>query len=144
MTLEIYTDGSASPNPGIGGAGAVFIKDGKLQRKMIYKGGETTNIRMELMGVIMVFKHINKDEKTIIYTDCSYVHQGINEWIKKWEKNNWKTATRKDVKNKDLWIKLKNRIDEYTNVEIKWTKAHNGHKWNDLADALAKKGSHLN
>lgn len=143
MTLFVYTDGSASPNPGPGGAGVVYVKDSKVIKKLVHKGGETTNNRMELFAVIMSFKYINKQEETIIYTDSSYVQKGITDWIKKWIKNDWKTSNKKDVKNKDLWIKLHERLEKHDNVKIQWIKGHNSDKWNDIADELAKKGTEL-
>ena len=144
MTLEIYTDGSASPNPGPGGAGAVFVRDDKIVKRLIYKGGNTTNNRMELFAVIMSLKkyteYVFPTEKTIIYTDSNYVQKGSTEWIKNWIKNNWKSSNKQDVKNKDLWIRLHDLLNKHDSVEIRWIKGHDSNKWNDLADSLAKKG----
>ena len=75
-----------------------------------------------------------------IITDSKYVKNGITSWIFNWKKNNWKTASKKDVKNKDLWQKLDIALDKH-NVTWEWVKAHNGHSENERCDALAKKGA---
>ena len=138
---EAYIDGSADPNPGPGGAGAVILCNGEIVTKLIHAGGKTTNNQMELYALIMTFPHLPKDEPVILYTDSEYVQKGLTEWIHCWIKRGWRTAAKKPVKNKELWQRLLVLQGERPNVKIKWIKAHSGHKWNDFADELAKRGT---
>ncbi len=135
MKLKIYTDGACSGNPGKGGWAAIIL-DGNNQSQISGSENKTTNNRMELMAAIMALKKIKKESDITIYTDSRYVKDGITEWIKKWKINNWKSANKKPVKNKDLWIKLDNSCQKH-NINWKWIKAHAGNKFNNLADKLA-------
>ena len=135
MKLKIYTDGACSGNPGKGGWAAVIL-DGKNQSSISGSENKTTNNRMELMAPIMALKKIKTKSEIIIYTDSRYVKDGITEWIKKWKLNNWKSANKKPVKNRDLWVKLDNCCQKH-NVSWKWVKAHAGNKLNNLVDELA-------
>jgi len=143
MVYKVYTDGSARPNPGPGGAGAVILYNDKLYKKLLYKGGYTTNNRMELFAVIMCLKYLSVDSEIEIYTDSNYVKKGITEWSEGWIKRNWMTSNNQPVKNKDLWVKLLKKLKDYKNINFYWVKAHNNNKWNDIADELAKKASTL-
>ena len=136
MKYKIYTDGACSGNPGKGGWAAIILNEKSIQSNV--SGGEnrTTNNRMELMAPIMALNKIKKSSEIIIYTDSKYVKDGITEWIKKWKLNNWKSANKKPVKNKDLWIKLDNSCQKHK-VTWKWVKAHAGDKFNNLVDELA-------
>ena len=91
---------------------------------------------MELMAPIMALKKIKINSEVVIYTDSKYVKNGITEWIKNWEKNGWKSANKKPVKNKDLWIKLDN-LCKNNKIIWKWVKGHSNNKYNNLADELA-------
>ena len=91
---------------------------------------------MELMAPIMALKKIKSKSEVTIFTDSTYVKNGITEWIKKWEKNGWKSANKKPVKNKDLWIKLNNLCSK-NKITWKWIKGHSANKFNNLADDLA-------
>ena len=135
MKFKIYTDGACSGNPGKGGWAAVIL-DGKNQSSISGSENKTTNNRMELMAPIMALKKIKTKSEITIYTDSRYVKDGITEWIKKWKLNNWKSANKKPVKNKDLWVKLDNCCQKH-NVSWKWVKAHAGNKLNNLVDELA-------
>ena len=137
MEYTIYTDGACSGNPGPGGWGAVIFDNNKNQINISGKEKESTNNRMELMAPIMALKKVKNNSKIVIYTDSTYVKNGITEWIKKWEKNGWKSSNRKPVKNKDLWIKLSD-LCQKNKVVWKWVKGHSNNKYNDLADVLAK------
>lgn len=137
----VYTDGSASPNPGPGGAGSVVLFNDTPVVELIHTGGETTNNRMELYALIMSFPHLPMDEAVTLYTDSEYVQKGLTEWSKNWIKRGWKTAGNKQVKNVDMWRELIRLQQSYPNVQIKWVKAHNGTKWNERADELANKGT---
>ena len=133
--IKIYTDGSCLGNPGPGGYGAILIY--KNNEKEIYDGFfNTTNNRMELMAPIMALSKLKEPCNVKIITDSKYVKNGITSWIFNWKKNNWKTASKKDVKNKDLWQKLDIALDKH-NVTWEWVKAHNGDKYNERADKLA-------
>ena len=136
MKYVIYTDGACSGNPGPGGWGAVILNEEKNETNMSGKEQSTTNNRMELMAPIMALKKIKKDSKIIIYTDSIYLKNGITTWIKNWEKNGWKNANKKPVKNKDLWVAL-NELSKEQIIDWKWVKAHAGNKYNEIADKLA-------
>ena len=136
MKYKIYTDGACSGNPGTGGWGAVIFEENKKQINISGKIKNTTNNRMELMAPIMALKKIKIKSNVIIFTDSTYVKNGITEWIKKWENNGWKNANKKPVKNKDLWIKLNDLCKKYK-IDWKWIKSHSNNEYNDLADDLA-------
>ena len=136
MAFIIYTDGACSGNPGPGGWGAVIFNEGKKQNSISGKVRDTTNNRMELMAPIMALKKIKTSSDITIFTDSTYVKNGITEWIKKWKKNGWKNSNRKPVKNKDLWIKL-NDLCQKNKVTWKWVKGHSNNKYNTIADELA-------
>ena len=136
--IKIYTDGACRGNPGDGGWG-VLIKYENTSKE-IY-GGEknTTNNKMELKAAIEGLKALNESCIVNLTTDSKYVMQGITSWIDNWKKNNWKSSTKKDVKNKDLWLLL----DKYVSMhEVKWfwVKGHSGHEENEIADTLANRG----
>ena len=138
MNIISYTDGACSGNPGIGGWGAVIIDE---KKKLIFLNGgskETTNNQMELTAVINVLKYFPEAQNITIYTDSKYVMNGIESWILKWKKNGWKTASKKPVKNKELWIELDLQITKHT-ISWKWVKGHAGEKNNEKADDLARK-----
>ena len=146
MEIKIYTDGACVGNPGPGGWAAIVLVEN--EKKELF-GGEklTTNNRMELTAAIKALEYCNAQEgrqpslKQIrIYTDSTYVKEGITVWINNWEKNNWKTADKKNVKNVDLWKKLKELIQS-DQVEWNWVKGHSENPMNDLADKLAKKAT---
>ena len=136
MKYTIYTDGACSGNPGPGGWGAVIFDEKDKQNNISGKVKETTNNRMELVAPIMALKKIRSKSDVVIFTDSTYVKNGITEWIKKWEKNNWKNSKKEPVKNKDLWMRL-NNLCQKNNVVWKWVKGHSNNKYNNLADELA-------
>ena len=138
MRYVIYTDGACSGNPGPGGWGIVILDEKNNETNI--SGGEkfTTNNRMELMAPIMALRKIKKASKIIIYTDSTYLKNGITTWIKNWEKNGWMSANKKPVKNKDLWLAL-NKLSKEQVIDWKWVKAHVGNKYNEMADKLATK-----
>ena len=138
MEYKIYTDGACSGNPGPGGWGVVIIDKDNNQINISGKEKNTTNNRMELMAPIIALKKIKSKSNVVIFTDSTYVKNGITEWIKKWEKNGWKNSNKKPVKNKDLWVRL-NDLCQKNNVAWKWVKGHSGDKYNVLADGLATK-----
>ncbi len=136
--IEIFTDGACRGNPGPGGWGAVLrCDDGK--EKLLYGAEQhTTNNRMELLAAINGLAALKKDCHVSLTTDSQYVKNGITQWIHNWQRNGWKTADKKPVKNQDLWQQLKALIDQHT-IEWHWVKGHSGHPENELADQLANK-----
>ena len=136
--IKIYTDGACSGNPGVGGWGTVIInKNGK---KAELSGGknQTTNNQMELMATIRALEYFKTKQDITIYTDSKYVKDGISSWINKWKINGWRTANKKPVKNKELWIRLDKQIQKH-NINWQWIKGHAGNNYNELADELARK-----
>ena len=136
MKYKIYTDGACTGNPGPGGWGAVIFDQDDKQRNISGSEKNTTNNRMELLAAIMSLKKIKSNSEVIIFTDSTYVKNGITEWMKNWKKNGWKNSNKKPVKNKDLWVKL-DKLCEANNVSWKWVKGHSTNEFNNLADELA-------
>ena len=138
--IVAYTDGACSGNPGPGGWGVVLRAkvEGKIVRERLLSGGckHTTNNRMELRAAIEALKALRKPSKIIIVTDSTYVKEGLNNWIKKWKSNGWRTANNKPIKNEDLW-KLLDIENRKNSVTWQWIKGHAGHEGNELADKLA-------
>lgn len=137
--ITIYTDGGCLGNPGPGGWAYIILKDSD---KMEASGGEktTTNNRMELTAVIQALRDAAASGipcRITLHTDSKYVKNGITEWIKRWVINGWKTAAKKPVKNKDLWIVL-HELAQALDVEWKWVKGHSGDMYNELCDGLVK------
>ena len=137
--IKIYTDGACSGNPGPGGWGFVIFNDkDPIER---YGGeSETTNNRMEMMAVIEALKILDSDGPVQLYTDSQYVKNGINDWINSWKRNGWKTAAKKPVKNKDLWLEIDRLVEEHA-IEWRWVKGHAGDPGNERADELARMGA---
>ena len=138
MKYKIYTDGACTGNPGPGGWGAVIFDQDDKQKNISGSEKNTTNNRMELLAAIMSLKKIKSNSEVIIFTDSTYVKNGITEWMKNWKKNGWKNSSKKPVKNKDLWEKL-DKLCEANSVSWKWVKGHSTNEFNNLADELATK-----
>ncbi len=137
-SVEIFTDGACSGNPGPGGWGVVMRWRGH-EKELLGGEKETTNNRMELMAAIMGIEALEPDSPADIYTDSKYVKDGITKWIVKWKENGWKTAVKKPVKNEDLWRRLDASLMGH-DVDWHWIEAHTGHPENERADALARRG----
>ncbi len=144
MDVTIYTDGACTGNPGPGGWAAIIITENS--KKEIF-GGEkmTTNNRMELMAAIKALEYtLSQNKKNIlldhikIFTDSLYLKEGITVWINNWEKNKWKTSNKKNVKNYDLWKKLRD-LTQSKKIDWFWVKAHSNNPNNEMVDILAKK-----
>ena len=135
--ITIYTDGACSGNPGKGGWGAVLIYRDK-QKHLSGSAILTTNNKMELTAAIEALKAVKKSNDIELYTDSQYVKNGINLWIINWKKNGWKTANKKEVANKDLWIELDKYVTHH-NITWFWVKGHSGNYYNEIADNLAVK-----
>ncbi len=134
----IYTDGACKGNPGPGGWGA-WLTFGEHEKRLCGGEPETTNNRMELMGAIEGLAALKEKCEVTLYTDSSYVQKGISEWLEGWKKKGWKTASKKPVKNQDLWQQLDEQSLRH-DVTWKWVKGHAGIEGNEIADQLANAG----
>ena len=136
--IKIYIDGACSNNPGIGGWGVVILENDN--DPIFLKGGEneTTNNRMELTATIKALQHFKSSEELTLVTDSKYVKDGIQSWMANWKKNGWKTASKKPVKNKELWLDLDSEITKH-NINWEWVKGHAGDTYNEKADSLARR-----
>ncbi len=136
--VVIYTDGACSGNPGPGGWGAI-LQFGDHEKEL--SGGEenTTNNRMELMAAISALEVLKRPCEVNIYTDSNYVKNGITKWIHGWQRNGWKTASKKPVKNAEHWKQLQAALKHHE-VNWHWVKGHAGHPENERADELARQG----
>ena len=134
--VKLFTDGACSGNPGPGGWGAIL--QFKNTEKEISGGEpETTNNRMELNGVIKGLETLKEPCLVKIFTDSKYISDAFNKgWIDNWQKNGWKTAAKKPVKNKELWLQLVDLAEKHE-LEWNWVKGHAGHPENERCDALA-------
>ena len=133
--VEIYTDGSCSGNPGLGGWGALFIFK-KYKKEISGHSQHTTNNQMELVAAIEALKALKKSCRVNLYTDSLYVQKGITEWIFDWERNHWRKKNRSLVKNVALWQELKQGLKEHS-VTWNWVKGHSDNEGNNIADRLA-------
>ena len=136
--IRIYTDGACRGNPGPGGWGALILK-GNEEIKLNGGQNDTTNNQMELTAVIKALDFFSESSELEIFTDSKYVMDGITEYIKKWKVNGWKTASKKPVKNSDLWKQLDD-LSTHHSIKWNWVKGHSGHRENDIADELANLG----
>ena len=136
--VEIYTDGACRGNPGPGGWGAL-LRFGDDEKELCGGEAETTNNRMERMAVIQALSALKRPCDVVLTSDSTYVLKGIQEWMPSWKKRGWKTATKKPVKNVDLWKLLDNAIQGHT-IDWQWVKGHSGHAENEIADQLANRG----
>ncbi|WP_439030679.1 ribonuclease HI [Gordonia terrae] len=133
--VEISTDGACLGNPGPGGWGAVLRYKG-TEKRISGSEPDTTNNKMELTAAIEGLAALTRPSNVIIYTDSTYVRNGIMKWVNGWQANGWKTKDKKPVKNADLWRRL---VDEEKRhqVEWRWVKGHAGDHFNEIADELA-------
>jgi ribonuclease HI len=137
-TIDIFTDGACSGNPGPGGWGAVLRYKG-VEKEIA--GGEplTTNNRMELMAAIMALETLKRPSRVRLHTDSNYLKDGITKWIHNWKRNGWRTSDKKPVKNSELWKRLELAIETHDMTWF-WVKGHSGHDENERADELARRG----
>lgn len=133
--VEISTDGACLGNPGPGGWGAVLRYQGH-EKRISGSDPATTNNKMELMGAIEGLAALTKPSTVILYTDSSYVRNGIMQWVAGWQRNGWQTKARQPVKNADLWRRLVEEEKRHK-VTWKWVKGHAGDHYNEIADELA-------
>ncbi|PCH63833.1 MAG: ribonuclease HI [SAR86 cluster bacterium] len=134
----MFTDGACRGNPGKGGWG-VLLRYGDNE-KSLYGGSDfTTNNKMELLAVIKGLEAMTKASQITITSDSKYVLSGITEWLANWKRRGWKTASKKPVKNVELWQRLDALVQGHT-IQWQWVKGHSGHRENDIADQLANQG----
>lgn len=136
--VEIFSDGACRGNPGPGGWGVLLRWNGH-ERKLYGGERETTNNRMELTGAIKGLKALKRPCHVEITTDSEYVRKGITQWLSDWKRRNWKTSSKKTVKNLDLWQEL-DRETQRHKITWHWVKGHSGHPENEIADELANRG----
>lgn len=136
-TVEIFTDGACSGNPGKGGWGAILRFKDRVKELSGFEA-ETTNNRMELTAVIKALEALKFPCKVILTTDSLYVAKGITAWLPEWKMKGWRTANKKPVKNADLWQAL-DKLASAHEIEWLWVKGHTGHAENERCDELATK-----
>jgi ribonuclease HI len=137
--VTIYTDGACIGNPGPGGWGAIIF-DGAEGRELSGRFRRTTNNRMEMRAAIEALEVLDQPRRVEIFTDSSYLRDGVTSWIKRWLRNGWRTAAGSPVKNADLWKRLLRAQERHSpggGVTWHWVRGHAGHRLNDRADRLA-------
>lgn len=132
----VFTDGGASPNPGPGGWGYVWVQDNQIVAQAHGHATETTNNRMELTAIIEAFKVIPVDCEVSLFSDSNLCVQTLNTWAKGWEARGWRRKEG-EVMNLDLVKEAYALAQKHPKVKITWIKAHNGWRWNEYADGLA-------
>ncbi|MBL8805253.1 MAG: ribonuclease HI [Rhodospirillales bacterium] len=137
-TVELFTDGACSGNPGPGGWG-VLLRWRESEKELSGGEAQTTNNRMELMAAIEGLKALKRGVRVRVWTDSVYVRDGITKWVHGWKRNGWKTADKQPVKNVDLWQALLAAAADHQ-IEWRWVKGHAGNPGNERADALARAG----
>lgn len=131
-------DGACAGNPGTGGWAFVIHKDDRiLAKESGCVGFNATNNQMELMAAIKALLRIGRGGRIVVVTDSKYVKDGITKWINRWKGNGWKTSRGKPVKNLAHWQKL-DSLCQSRDVTWEWTPGHSGHRWNEMADEMAR------
>lgn len=139
--VEIYCDGSCLGNPGNGGW-AYILRFNEHEKKASGAQKNTTNNQMELKAAINALKALKEPCEVQLFTDSSYVANGINSWLEKWQKNGFKGSDKKPIKNQDLWVDLAGLLKIHK-VNATWLKGHAGHAENELCDKMAKQEAKL-
>jgi ribonuclease HI len=134
--VEIFSDGACSGNPGPGGWGALLRYRG-IERELSGAESMTTTTRMEMMAAIVALESLKRGVRARLYTDSTYLRDGIMRWLPQWKARNWRTADKKPVKNIDLWQRLELALERHQ-VEWHWVRGHAGHVENERADKLAR------
>eukprot|EP01156_Anaeramoeba_ignava_P013855 Anaeramoba_ignava/a607666_14.p3 GENE.a607666_14~~a607666_14.p3 ORF type:complete len:153 (-),score=5.91 a607666_14:1491-1949(-) len=135
-SVEIFSDGACSGNPGPGGWGAI-LRFNNIEKELSGFAKDTTNNKMELTAVISALEALKEPCKVKICTDSQYISNAFEKgWLENWKKNGWKTASKKPVKNKELWERLSSQADKHE-LTWEWVKGHAGHPENERCDALA-------
>ena len=134
--VEIFSDGACSGNPGPGGWGALLRYKG-VEKELSGFEALTTNNRMEMMAAIAALESLKRGTRVQLYTDSTYLRDGIMQWLPRWKRHNKHTTDNKPVKNVDLWQRLEKAIEGHV-VEWHWVRGHDGHVENERVDALAR------
>jgi len=137
--IEVYTDGSCLGNPGKGGWAFLVNNEGVISSRSGYSI-KATNNQMELTAAIKAIEFLVNYKEMSIYTDSNYLKNGITLWVTNWKKNNWKTASKNPVKNKELWERL-DQLNYLKKIKWKWVKAHDTNKLNNEVDLLARQSA---
>ena len=137
--IEVYTDGSCLGNPGKGGWAFLVNNEGVISSRSGYSI-KATNNQMELTAAIKAIEFLVNHKEMSIYTDSNYLKNGITLWVTNWKKNNWKTASKNPVKNKELWERL-DQLNYLKKIKWKWVKAHDTNKLNNKVDLLARQSA---
>jgi ribonuclease HI len=136
--VTIFTDGACRGNPGPGGWGAVLIF-GDNERDIWGGTPDTTNNRMELTAAIEALEVLKRPCRIELHTDSQYLRNGITQWLGLWKARGWRTLSKKEVKNEDLWRRLDEAAARH-DIDWRWVKGHSGHDLNERADRLARRG----
>lgn len=136
----VFTDGSATPNPGRGGWAAVRVAGGAVLGELMGSDPDTTNNRMELMALLRALELVPVGTPEILYSDSQLAVRTVNEWAPGWEARGWRRA-RGPVENLDLVRPLYEGLRSRPELEVRWIRAHVGHRWNEYADELAAQAS---
>lgn len=137
--IEVYTDGSCLGNPGKGGWAFLVNNEVAISSRSGYSI-KATNNQMELTAAIKAIEFLVNHKEMSIYTDSNYLKNGITLWVTNWKKNNWKTASKNPVKNKELWERL-DQLNYLKKIKWKWVKAHDTNKLNNEVDLLARQSA---
>lgn len=132
----VFTDGSATPNPGPGGWAAVWVIDDEIQAEVHGHEAATTNNRMELRALIEGVKLVPEGTPAVLWSDSNLAVRTVNEWAEGWERRGWRRKSG-PVENLDLVKTLYGLLKARPELEVRWIKAHAGHRWNEYADELA-------
>ena len=133
--LTIFTDGACLGNPGPGGWAAVLVH-GAARREMSGYEPATTNNRMEIVAALEALRSLPVPCEVDLHTDSQYLRNGMQDWLPRWQRNGWRTADRKPVKNQDLWQSI-DELARIHRVRWHWLRGHAGHPENERCDALA-------
>lgn len=136
----VFTDGSATPNPGRGGWAAVYVIGGAIVAERSGADPATTNNRMELTALLEGIALVPPGTPAVLYSDSQLAVRTVNEWAPAWEARGWKRS-RGPVENLDLVRPLVERLRSRPELEVRWIRAHVGHRWNEYADELAARAS---
>ncbi len=135
-TVELYSDGACSGNPGPGGYGTI-LRLGNHEKELSGYAAETTNNRMEMLGAISGLEALTRSCRVCVTTDSQYLVKGMTEWISGWQKKGWKNSKKEEVANRDLWERLLSLAGKHQ-IEWVWVKGHAGHPENERCDELAR------
>ena len=136
----VFTDGSATPNPGPGGWAAVRVAGGAVLGELTGSDPATTNNRMELTALLRALELVPPGTPEVLYSDSQLAVRTVNEWAPAWEARGWRRA-RGPVENLDLVRPLVEALRARPELEVRWIRAHVGHRWNEYADRLASQAS---